>query len=404
MESADVIVIGAGPAGAMAARECAKRGLTTTLIEKESIPRPKICGGGVTLKAIELIGQEIPSGLIDQYVRGFRIYSPLLDSFEFISKDSISISTTRDKFDSFLARLATLEGCELIERDQVVDLRVLRDKTVCRLQSGRSVEGRMIIGADGVDGITARKVGLRERWKSSEVALCLEATIPLTEKQMSKLDSGLFELYFVDSLAGYGWLIPKRSSTSLGIGGLLSCLHRPRELLETFCRTISNLKNIKIDVSKFGAHLVPAGGFERNVVSDRVILVGDAAGFVDPLMGEGIYYAMRSGLLAATASAEAIDENDFAKSFLEKHYSVVCERSFGKDLKAALDLTYRIHTSFGTFFDLLKRYPAFSGPYVAGLACGRTTYRKLDRRIHLLLMARSVERNLVKLLSMNFLM
>ncbi len=404
MESADVIVVGAGPAGTTAARECAKRGLTTTLIEKESIPRPKICGGGVTLKAIELIGQEIPSGLIDHYVRGFRIYSPSLDSFEFVSKDSISISTTRDKFDSFLARLATLEGCELIEHDQVVDFEVLRDTTVCRLQSGRSVEGRMIIGADGVNGITAHKVGLRKRWKSSEVALCLEATIPLTEKQMSKLDSGLLELYFVDSLVGYGWLIPKRSSASLGIGGLLSCLYRPRELLDTLCRTISNLKGIKADLSKFGAHLVPAGGFERDVVSDRAILVGDAAGFVDPLMGEGIYYAMRSGVLAAIASAKAIDENDSTKSFLEKQYSEACERSFGKELKTALELTYKIHTSFGTFFDLLKRYPVFSGSYVASLACGRATYRKLNRRIPLLLMTRYVERNLRKLLSMNSLM
>jgi len=121
------------------------------------------------------------------------------------------------------------------------------------------------------------------------------------------------------------------------------------------------------------------------------MLVGDAAGFIDPLTGEGIYYAMKSGLLAATASKEAIEEDDMCASFLETHYSKVCEKAFEKDLRIALDLTYKIHDHLTTFFDLLKDY---SGSSWVDLARGEIDYRVLRRKLLPWLTVRLINRKL----------
>ncbi len=388
MESFDAIIIGAGPAGATAARECSRQGLRAVLIEKEKLPRPKLCGGGITLKAMNLVGERIPEHVIESDVMGFRIYSHSMDSVEFVSRDPILISTSRDKFDEFLTELAVREGCELIESDRVVDISVLSDEVICRLQSGRLVRANLVIGADGVNSTTAWETGIRRHWRKEEVALCLETTIPLNRTDMKNIDPEVFELYFDDNLFGYKWLIPKRSAISVGVGGLLALLHKPQDILEDFSQTLSKLKKIDIRISHFGGHLVPAVGFVREVVSDRVILVGDAAGCVDPLMGEGIYYAMKSGILAAAACRKAIDERNTGSSFLRKNYEKECMREFGKDLKVALDLRYRVCNDFDTFFGLIETH---SASMLADVTCGKINYQALRRKVFLLLAARFVE-------------
>jgi geranylgeranyl reductase family protein len=374
----DVIIIGAGPAGSTAARRCAEQGLETIIIEKQKIPRPKPCGGGVSLKALKLIGTKIPDDIIECYVKGFRFFSESLDSVDFLSNNPVGISTTRDKFDAFLTDLALDQGCKLIQTDRVVDISVCNKKVKCRLQSNRLIEGHMVVGADGAYSVTAQKAGLRNQWTKEEVGLCLESTVSLNEKEMKNLDSDIFEMYFINIPLGYGWLFPKKSSVSLGIGGCLANIRQPKEILMDLCEVVSKLKKIDLKISKFNAHLAPAGGFHRKIVSDHVMLVGDAAGFIDPLTGEGIYYAMKSGLLAATACTKAIEEGETGTHFLEKHYSKVCEKEFEKDLRVALGLTYKVHEHFNAFFNLLK---SNSGSSWVELACGDVNYRILRRKL-----------------------
>lgn len=114
------------------------------------------------------------------------------------------------------------------------------------------------------------------------------------------------------------------------------------------------------------------------MVSDRAILAGDAAGFVDPLTGEGIYYAMKSGLLAASACKRGIEENDLTQPFLKRYYSDVCEEKFGKDLRIALELAYRIHHNLNAFFDFLRDHPVSSW---VDFARGDISYRGLRKKI-----------------------
>lgn len=373
----DVIVVGAGPAGSTAARRCTEQGLKTILIEKERIPRPKLCAGMVSAKAINLIPREIPRQLNEGYVQGFRLFSPTLKSIEIASQEPLGMSVSRDRFDAFLVGLALDSGCTFHDSDALVDVTTQKQGVVCQLKSGSFVRGQMVIGADGVAGIVAGKTGIRNNWQKDQIGLCLESRIPATRNDLRRIGK-VYELYLIDIPLGYGWVLPKRSSISLGIGGCLAYLKRPQELLASFCQTVSKLKGLKLKFSGFGAHLIPAGGFERKLFSERSILVGDAAGFVDSLSGEGIYYAMKSGLLAADACKKAIDQNDTSPSFLAKHYSADCNKEFGKDLKNALDLTYRIHANYDLFVDVLD---STADSIWIDLARGETTYSALKRKL-----------------------
>lgn len=373
----DVIVVGAGPAGSMAARRCTEQGLTTILIEKERIPRPKLCAGAVSLKAIRLIPRGIPSHLNEESIQGFRFFSPKLRSIEIASQEPLAMSVSRDRFDAFLVSLAVDCGCTFRDSDALVDVKTQKQEVICRLKSGSLVRSQMIIGADGVAGIVAAKTAIRNNWEKDQIGLCLETRIPVTMDDLRRIGK-VFELYLIDIPLGYGWVLPKRSSISLGIGGCLAYLKKPQELLVSFIQTVSKLKGLKLKFSNFGAHLVPAGGFERKLFSERTILAGDAAGFVDPLSGEGIYYAMKSGLLAADACKKALDQGDTSPSFLSRHYSVACNKEFGKDLKIALDLTYRIHANYDLFLDVLD---SAAGSIWVELAKGETTYGALKRKL-----------------------
>jgi geranylgeranyl reductase family protein len=390
----DVAVIGSGPSGSTAAKRCSEQGLRTILIEKRKIPRPKPCGGCVLLRALKQIDQQIPESIIDQQVRGFRFYSKTLASVTLKSEVSVGITTTRDKFDAFLTKLAVDSGTKLCQSDELTDISINKEGVLCKLKSNDLILAKVIIGADGANSIVAQKSGIRQKWANNEVGLCLETTVPLEKSEMEKIDPDILEFYFSDIRLGYVWFFPKKFSVSLGIGGTLASLHKPMEILNDFCSTISQIKKVKLQVSGYNAHLAPTGGFKRRLVTDRVILVGDAAGFIDPLTGEGIYYAIRSGQLAAFACAESIENDNFGADFLEKNYARVCNDDFGKDLRVALSLSNRVHDHPDIFFDALQHG---SNSSWFDLATGKTTYRKLQKSLMPKLLHRLVERKLEKI-------
>jgi flavin-dependent dehydrogenase len=195
---------------------------------------------------------------------------------------------------------------------------------------------------------------------------------------MTELNSDLLELYFSNIPYGYGWVFPKRSSISIGIGGSLAQIRNPRQIFDDFCKTVSDVKGIQIEAVEVGANLEPAGGFSTRVVAERTLLVGDAAGFADPFTGEGIYYAIKSGALAADATREALKRGKFDAGFFSKNYAQVCDREFGKDLMVALQITKLLQNHIDTFFMGLEQS---SGASITNLSTGATTYSELKRRI-----------------------
>ena len=146
----------------------------------------------------------------------------------------------------------------------------------------------------------------------------------------------LVEFYFIGD-RGYGWIFPKRDRISIGIGEFAAQVHNLKGSFSRFVRDVSVQKNIDIEgrISGINSYRLPAGGFERRIHGDRVLLTGDAAGFVDPFLGEGIYYALKSGEIAADVAAGAVESGDFSERFLQE-YVMRCEKEFNYDLKSAL--------------------------------------------------------------------
>jgi flavin-dependent dehydrogenase len=132
------------------------------------------------------------------------------------------------------------------------------------------------------------------------------------------------------------------------VGGNLYSMKNPRDIFMTFLKKLG----FSTDVITH-AHLIPSGGYEREVCSDRIILVGDAAGFVDPFYGEGIKYAFISGKLAAERVVESYENDDFSKSALDS-YKTLCRTMFGENLKYSLRLTRLMNKYPNIFFRLLS--------------------------------------------------
>ncbi|MBE3068753.1 MAG: hypothetical protein IMZ66_00795, partial [Planctomycetes bacterium] len=169
-------------------------------------------------------------------------------------------------------------------------------------------------------------------------AFCLEANIPVRRPDPHADLAGLLGVHFNVVRRGYGWVFHHGSYYSVGLGALGSSLDRP---LEAFRRFVAD-RGLSLDGVRVRGHMVPCGGVRRQVVADRLLLAGDAAGFVDPILWEGISYAIRSGQLAADAAMDAAGRGDLSRRGLAP-YARLCHDAFGRDLRIARLLRQLAH-------------------------------------------------------------
>ncbi|MBU4406627.1 MAG: FAD-dependent monooxygenase, partial [Candidatus Altiarchaeota archaeon] len=166
----DVIVVGSGPAGSTAARECALRGLNTLVIEKEKLPRHKPCGGAVSSKALSLLDFKIRNDLVERECYGSRLH---YGGYEIEARKPyrIGIFTSRDEFDMYLVEKAIDANAELKDAESVKSLTIGDSSVVVRTDKG-TYKASAVIGADGVNSGVANYV--RPRYNTNEVALAME--------------------------------------------------------------------------------------------------------------------------------------------------------------------------------------------------------------------------------------
>ncbi len=290
MKRFDAVVVGAGPAGSTAAYRLSRGGASVLLVDKARFPRDKPCGGGVTLRAARLLPFSLDP-VVEDVVDRFELRLGYRSSFERASDEPLCLMTQRRRLDEFLVRQAEDAGAEFRDGVQVRfdDGNVVVD--------GEGVSARVIVGADGVNGLTARTFGIAG---DHGYGVGLEGNAPLDTRYRGRL---VLELGVVPG--GYAWVFPKGDHVNVGVGGWESEGPRLREHLRRLCDVHDVDFGALTDVR---GYRLPYRHAASRFASDKVLLVGDAAGLIDPLSGDGMYEAF----VSANRAAEAVLSGDLA--------------------------------------------------------------------------------------------
>ena len=336
----DVIIVGAGPAGSTAAKNLAEKGIKVLLLDKAAFPREKPCGGGLPTRVQKRFPYIEP--FIDSVSYGSNTYSSSLRyKFELIREKPFLMMVLRKDFDFGLLSLAQQAGATFSAGKSVVDVVVQKDKVSVMLDDGQTIETQAVIGCDGMHSVVAEKTNLSKKLEVLCITLMQEQ--PMTPKQLTTFFTKKHLIYLLikaHGVAGYAWVFPKKNCVNIGIGEFQSAVSKARPkipLKETYEALITLLKEKKLLPAEFPIEnlrgsTLPIFPLEKTC-GDRVLLCGDAAGFVNPITGEGIYYAMVSGHIAANVIAEGLKAHDLSHHFLSR-YQTLWNNDFGKDLKA----------------------------------------------------------------------
>jgi geranylgeranyl reductase family protein len=295
---ADVVVVGAGPAGASTARSLAGRGASVILLDRARFPRDKPCGGGITARAARLVPFPLDPVVEDRIDRiDFRL--DYHSAFSRRADHTLILMTQRTRLDKFLVERAVEAGADL--REGVKASRVEQDGVgvVVRTDAG-DVHARLAIGADGANGIAAKAV---EHPVPRSFCVALEATVPYERGARDRYRGrAVLELGIV--AGGYGWIFPKEDHVNVGVAGW----EREAPGLRRHLARLVEAHGLSAEsLVRPRAHRLPLRAPRASLAGNGVLLVGDAAGVVDPLSGDGIFEALASAEEAAATAAGFLD-------------------------------------------------------------------------------------------------
>lgn len=337
----DVLVIGAGPAGSSAAKHAALNGAEVLMIDKKSeIGTPKRCAEGVSKDGLKKLNIEPNSRWVTRELSGVRMIAPNGTSV-WLNEDRVKLPEAgyileRKVFDKHMAMDAARSGAKIMVKTIATGLRRDEDGITVNVEfmdQKFDIKAKIVIGADGPESRVGRWAGLKTALKPKNMESC--AQFEMVNLKMKDPDS--IEFYF-GSVApgGYAWIFPKGDDiANVGLGILTtetdkSAYEHLLEFVET-CPATQNAQPVELNIGGD-----PVGGMHKKLVTDNMIVVGDAAGQVNPLTGGGIISAMQAGLYAGEVAAAAIKQGDYSENNLKK-YQDRCEESinikFKRDLK-----------------------------------------------------------------------
>ncbi|WP_162418768.1 geranylgeranyl reductase family protein [Cyclobacterium roseum] len=297
MNAYDMAVIGTGPAGAMAAYTAAAANKRVLLIEKESLPRYKTCGGGLVFRGKSRLPFPIDSTIekecreIEVYFEGSKRY------FSARREEPIISMVMRDSFDSLLVTKAREKGAELLERCTLQGLTQEENGVLLQTSMG-AFKATYVVAADGALSPTAKLAGWEE---SRKLIPALEYEVAVNPDDFERLSRTT--RFDVDAVPyGYAWCFPKKKHLSLGVCSLKKQKINLKDYYQAYLKKLQINELLSTSAHGFQIPIAPrTTGFSNG----RVFLAGDAAGFADPLTAEGISNALYSGELAAKALIES---------------------------------------------------------------------------------------------------
>ncbi len=353
----DVLIVGAGPAGSFAAERLACGGARVALFDGRPVDDAKACGGGVTSKALKAwpFLAEAAGRIVDEV----KIYAPSGEHVLLKLKDPFAIYSRRT-FDAFLLERAQRSGAEVFSgRVKASNEKSEKDEWLVRSRDGRAWKGKFLVAADGANSPIARC--LAGPLANSEMEVAFGYRAPM----LAVADASPTIIAFLPGWSGYAWAFPRLDHISFGIATTQDAFDHAAldRLLWSFMfdyyglrrsedRTswatkqsadvyeeTREMKELRASAERYAARipgLAPETFDKRRATGDGWALVGDAAGFADPVTGEGIYYALRSAEI-------------FAKAYLAGQpldYERMWREDFGRELRRASKMRRRFYGNF----------------------------------------------------------
>ena len=366
----DILIIGGGPAGSTLAYSLARLGIDVLLLDKAKFPRGKTCGGAVNVRALRLLPFDLEP-VVEGVIKGVSFTRHLEEPISRRYAEPLMVTVRREYFDDFLVQQAKQAGARFSDETPLLSLRQ-KDDIVHAETSAGTILSKFVIGADGGLSAVAKKLDLMQK-TSHMLAIHSEvptSVLPWHEPDTIHIDWGSLR-------RTYAYLFPKKNSLSMGAGGI----GVPAAKIKNYQRAFLVTRWQKEEDPPFSTagFLLPLRQKRRPIQKDRCLLLGDAAGLIDPLTGEGIYYAIRGAQLAAPVLAEALKEgwNSLAP----------CQEVIDRDLMPELECAVLVRGIFNLLPSYFHHKIATSDRWwtaMAKILRGERTFVDVKKKLRLL--------------------
>lgn len=316
----DVIIVGGGPGGCVAAKECAERGLEVLLLERHrELGIPVRCGEAVGIAGLlEFFDPDHP--IVKKYRKKYKIrfVAPNGTSLD-LNHESEAAVLDRKIFDHELGVSAASSGAKIVAGANVTGLIREGDFVagVAAEYQGKvyQIRSKIVIGADGIESRTGRWAGIKTMPKFKDIESCVQYTAAGNNFETDRLD-----FYFGKDIAptGYLWVFPKHDGTAnigLGVNGICSKTKKASVYLNEFIK--KNYSDCSIVNTTCGG--VICGETLEQISGNGIMLVGDAAHQTNAISGGGIINAMKAGRIAAETASKALKTNDVSRRMLSEY-------------------------------------------------------------------------------------
>ena len=371
----DVIIIGAGPSGSSCAYNLKRNypAVKVLLLDKSEFPRYKPCGGGVSPEVANYLDFDLIPG-VDSICNEVVMVA---NGRQIMTENYPLWMVRREVFDNYLLSQAKEAGVEFCSGCEVADIQKNNDDNYQVLTTTGNLFAKIVVIAEGGRGKLAKKLGIAPK---NNILAAMEY-----EHYTTSLDGKLY-IDFDYNDSGYAWNFPKSDGLSLGIGGLIKGRVKGAGLPKKLTSYAKQFKVDKLIKEHLHGHPIELYSGKQKLVYDRIILIGEIAGCVDPLTAEGIRPAIKSGYLAAKSIVLALKNNDLGQV---KSYSNIFHEEIGKDMQRARLMSYFLNQHMQKVLPMLSNEAAVRG--FMQVFSGQSSYtEKINLRRVLKLITRSL--------------